>query len=298
MVDLNELEQMADRLTASGDYRVLRRLPILERYMNDGPNETKRLGVVVDVETTGLDPNADKIIELAILPFHFSSDGVIYDVLAGYSGFEDPGQRLSEEVAKITGITDDQLRGQRLDEDAVNALAERTCLVIAHNASFDRCFLEQRFPLFVEKPWACTFTQVPWAEEGLGSGKLDYLLGKLGFFFDDHRAMVDCRAVLHLLSLDLPKCGRPILPLLLANARRCTYRIWALEAPFDCKDLLKQRGYRWNSGEDRRPRAWYRDLNEELLADEELFLGETVYGGECRHEVTRIDYSNRFSSRV
>jgi DNA polymerase-3 subunit epsilon len=139
---------------------------------------------------------------------------------------------------------------------------------------------------------------VPWAEEGLGSAKLDYLLGQHGFFFDDHRAMADCRAVLHLLSLKLLKTGRPILPLLLANARRRAFRIWALEAPFDCNDLLKQRGYRWNGGEDGRPRAWYRDLDEELLADEEQFLGEKIYGGECRHEMTRIDYSNRFSDRV
>jgi DNA polymerase-3 subunit epsilon len=201
-------------------------------------------------------------------------------------------------VVQITGITDDQLRGQRLDDDAVNAIAEPACLVIAHNAAFDRCFLERRLPLFVDKPWACSFTQVPWAEESLGSAKLDYLLGKLGFFFDDHRAMADCRAVLHLLSLNLPKSDRAILPLLLANARRNTFRIWALAAPFDCKDLLKQRGYRWNGGEDGRPRAWFRDLEEDLMADEEIFLGDKVYGGECRHETTRIDFSNRFSRRV
>jgi DNA polymerase III subunit epsilon len=106
--------------------------------------------------------------------------------------------------------------------------------------------------LFIDKPWACSKGQVHWAEDGLGSAKLDYLLGRLGFFFDDHRAMTDCRAVLHLLSLILPKSGRPILPLLLANARRRAYRIWALEAPIECKDLLKERGYRWNAGDDGR----------------------------------------------
>jgi DNA polymerase III subunit epsilon len=141
--------------------------------------------------------------------------------------------------------------------------------------------------------------QVPWAEEGLGSAKLDYLLNRFGFFFDDHRAMADCRAVLHLLSLRLPHSGRPILPLLLATARRRAYRLWALEAPIECKHLLKERGYRWNGGEDGRPRAWYRDLDKDLLAEEERFLAERVYdGGHCRHELIRIDYSNRFSDRV
>jgi DNA polymerase-3 subunit epsilon len=232
------------------------------------------------------------------LPFHFSSEGVLYDVLPGYAGFEDPGQPLHEEVVRLTGITDDELLGQKLDEQAVTTLATPANLIIAHNAAFDRCFLERRFPLFVDKPWACSKGQVPWAEEGLGSAKLDYLLSRFGFFFDDHRAMADCRAVLHLLSLSLPRSGRPILPLLLANARRRAFRIWALEAPIDCKDLLKQRGYRWNGGEDGRPRAWYRDLDRDLLAEEELFLAEKVYGGECRHERVRIDYSNRFSDRV
>ena len=181
----------------------------------------------------------------------------------------------------------------------MTALAAPANLVIAHNAAFDRCFLERRFALFIDKPWACSKGQVPWAEEGLGSAKLDYLLGRLGFFFDDHRAMTDCRAVLHLLSLSLPKSGRPILPVLLANARRPAFRIWALEAPIECKDLLKERNYRWNGGEDGRPRAWYRDLDRDLLAEEERFLAERIYdGGDCRHELIRIDYSNRFSDRV
>jgi hypothetical protein len=97
----------------------------------------------------------------------------------------------------------------------------------------------------------------------------------------------------------LPKSGRSILPLLLTNARRRAYRIWALEAPIECKDLLKERGYRWNGGEDGRPRAWYRDLDRDLVAEEERFLAEKIYdGGDCRHELIRIDYSNRFSDRV
>jgi hypothetical protein len=70
--------------------------------------------------------------------------------------------------------------------------------------------------LFVDKP---SMRQVPWEEEGLGSAKLGYLLNRFGFFFDDHRAMADCRAVLHLLSLRLPCSGRPILPLLFGTSR-------------------------------------------------------------------------------
>ena len=300
MADPADLEQLATRLEQSGDYRILRRVPVVTRYADDDPATMKRLGLIVDIETTGLDPASDRIIELACLPFHFSSEGVLYDVLPGYAGFEDPGQPLHEEVVRLTGITDDQLRGQRLDDQAVTTLATPANLIIAHNAAFDRCFLERRFPLFVDKPWACSMGQVPWAEEGLGSAKLDYLLSRLGFFFDDHRAMADCRAVLHLLSLQAPP-QRPADPAAAAG---------------DCPSAHLPSSGRWRRRSSARTcsrngatagtaartagrapgiATWI----EDLLVEEELFLAEKIYGGgNCRHELIRIDYSNRFSDRV
>src|SRR5688572_1922322 len=146
MDDVADLEPLAVRLEQSGDYRVLRRIPEVSRYADDDPSTLKRLGLIVDIETTGLDPANDRIIELACLPFHFSSEGVLYDSLPGYAGFEDPGQPLDEEVVRVTGITDDHLRGQTLDDQAVTTLATPANLIIAHNAAFDRCFLERRFP--------------------------------------------------------------------------------------------------------------------------------------------------------
>jgi hypothetical protein len=85
-------------------------------------------------------------------------------------------------------------------------------VIIAHHADFDRRFLERRFPAFIDTPWACSAEQVPWSEEGRSSRSLGYLLNQFGFFYDGHRAMTDCRAVLHLLSLSLPRSGRAILP--------------------------------------------------------------------------------------
>jgi DNA polymerase III subunit epsilon len=105
MSDRANLESLAACLEQSGDYRILRRVPVVTRYADDDPAVVKRLGLIVDIETTGLDPAGDRIIELACLPFHFSSEGVLYDVLPGYAGFEDPGQPLHAEVLRLTGIT-------------------------------------------------------------------------------------------------------------------------------------------------------------------------------------------------
>ena len=54
-------------------------------------------------------------------------------------------------------------------------------------------------------------------------------------------------------------------------------RVWAERAPFDLKDILKRRGYRWNGGDDGRPKAWWTEVDEEDLAGELRFLETEVY---------------------
>ncbi len=75
MVGLKQdLEAMAKILDASGRYRVLRRLQS-RTTIAEPDNSEKRLGLFVDIETTGLDPSQDEIIELAMVPFTYSLDG-------------------------------------------------------------------------------------------------------------------------------------------------------------------------------------------------------------------------------
>lgn len=128
-------------------------------------------------------------------------------------------------------------------------------MILAHNATFDRPFAERLCDVFTTKAWGCSMSQIEWAVEGFEGTKLAYLAARAGFFYDGHRAVQDCAAAIELLSRPLPKSGEIALSRLLATARRPTWRIWAENAPYDLKDVLKRRGYRWNGGEDGRPRA-------------------------------------------
>jgi hypothetical protein len=55
------------------------------------------------------------------------------------------------------------------------------------------------------------------------------------------------------------------LAVLLEQARRRTMRVWAEQSPFELKDALKRRGYRWYDGSDGRPKSWYVDIDESKL---------------------------------
>lgn len=84
----------------------------------------------------------------------------------------------------VTGITDDDVKEQSLDMETIENLINQADIVIAHNESFDRPMLEKRFAQFEVKPWGCSINSINWQEEGISSAKLDYILFKLGKFYE------------------------------------------------------------------------------------------------------------------
>src|SRR3546814_7031104 len=63
-----------------------------------------------------------KIIELGIVTFSFCSDGRIISVRQVTNWLEDPGFPLSDEIVRLTGITNDAVRGQAIDDDMAEAM--------------------------------------------------------------------------------------------------------------------------------------------------------------------------------
>lgn len=288
-------QEIIKELEATGDYKVIERLPFIDQYHM--PSEGVKLlkGVYVDVETTGLSHASDKVIELALVPFEFDREGRIYNVGEAYDQFQDPGMPISEEITRITSITNEMVAGQNIDVNTVNEVLAGTALIIAHNAGFDRPFCEQVSSAFEGLHWACSISDVKWSEEHFESPKLEFLAYKFGFFYDGHRADVDCLAGIHLLSQTLPQSNMPVLKKLLLNARKTTHRINAVGAPFDKKDVLKSRGYRWDSGEGNQEKCWYTLVMDEAYESELEYLEETIYKAGVGHlKNTKITAKTRY----
>lgn len=297
MSDLrDDLEALAARLEASGDYKVLRRLRRAPRVARDALPAGAREAVVLDLETTGLDPVADVPIEVGLVRFAYDAQGRVLGATDELSALEDPGRPLAPEVVRLTGITDADVAGRRFPDERVADLLDGAGLVIAHNAAFDRPFAERRWPALAAFPWACSLRDVPWRDgEGFDSGGLGSLLLAHGVFFDGHRAVEDGYAVVDLLGRTLPSDGELALNRLRRSAAAATVRIWAVNSPFDAKDLLKARGYRWNGA----ARTWWTDVPEEALEAERAFLAAQVYPkGPPKLPTVRIDARSRYSARV
>ncbi|WP_168195720.1 hypothetical protein [Bradyrhizobium sp. NAS80.1] len=110
-------------------------------------------------------------------------------------------------------------------------------------------------------------TEVEWRKHGFEGSRLGYLLNGAGFFHQAHRAVDDCHALVEILAFEVPT-GAPALAMLLEQARKKTMRVWAEQSPFDLKDALKRRGYRWSDGNDGRPRSWFINVEESQLGAE------------------------------
>jgi DNA polymerase-3 subunit epsilon len=231
MTSSDHLETLAQTLEATGDYRVIRRLKPRPRTIPP-PGTPLRLGLVVDGETTGLDPQRDEIIELAMTPFNYGLDGTVFSVGDSFQGLRQPSEPIAPEITAITGITDEMVAGQIIDPAIVAKFAAPASLVIAHNAAFDRRFLERFSDVFSTKPWACSLSQIDWAAEGFEGTKLSYLAQAAGFFYDGHRAMHDCLATIELLAMQLPLSGVTGLSRLLDSARTVSWRILGGELAF------------------------------------------------------------------
>lgn len=292
------LEQMAQRLEQHPDFRVLRRLVPISDY---GPPPAQagqglQRVLVLDTETTGLSHQADKIIELAMLLVDVDvTSGLPFGPVTLFEGFEDPGMPIPAVAKEVTGISDDMVAGHRLDDAQVEALVAQADLIVAHNAGFDRPFVEARFPGFAAKTWACSFADIDWKAAGAESAKLSALAQNQGWFYDAHRAQVDCHALLQVLSRAVGPGPATGLSQLMSVASQASFKLRATGSPFESKDQLKGRGYRWDAD----AKVWFCTLADQTQLDAELaWLKAEVYGRRnARVEIEALDGQVRYSAR-
>lgn len=242
-----ELDTLAQQLEASGQYQVLKKFQPISQYRTDNPQATGHLVCIIDTETTGLDTASCEIIELGYQLVEFDSEGHFYQVICAKNFLNEPEGEISAEVTQVTGLTLEDVKGQTIPWDEVVADIQSVQLCIAHNAGFDRPILERYHDCFVDKVWGCSANQIDWFHLAkVGSRSQEFLCWKVGhFFYEAHRALDDVQALTHLLSQSISDNAQPALHFLLQTVRQQKVLIKATGAPFDLKDDLKKRSYRW-----------------------------------------------------
>jgi len=160
------------------------------------------LACCVDVETTGLNPNYDEIIELAASLFAYdSSTGNIIGIVDEYEGFQEPQISIQPDAQKVHGITMNMIKGKELDFERLLSILQKAEFLVAHNAVFDKGFITRLIPETSSKTWVCSCKDIDWKKEGLHRRKLSFLLEAHNIIpSQSHRAMADVHNTILLLT--------------------------------------------------------------------------------------------------
>ena len=190
--------QDADSADGGADFTSRRRRqPLVERPVEPPePDGEGSVFCVLDVETTGFSPGRDSIIEIAVI--RTERDGV-EQVL---SELVRPAGNIPKKIREITGITNEMVAGAETIDQVLPRVADLVgdAPIVAHNAHFDRRFVEHNARLMgrtlTGNEWICTMRMAQRVPTG-GPYKLGALAERLGVEErGGHRALDDCRATI------------------------------------------------------------------------------------------------------
>lgn len=149
--------------------------------------------ICLDIETTGLNPKTDKIIEFGAVKVR---DNEVVDTL---SFFVNPGRNLSEKVKELTGITDYDLQDKPFIDEVLTQIEEfiGEDILIGHNILFDFSFLKKAFTnqkKVFEKKGIDTLKLARKYLPEIESKRLDFLCQYYKIGHNSHRALGDALA--------------------------------------------------------------------------------------------------------
>ena len=157
--------------------------------------------VVIDTETTGLDPRHDRVIDIGAV--RLDED---LTVAARFTTLVDPGIPVPLFVTRLTGITDADLDGAPAPAAALAGLQEFAgdALLVAHNAAFDRDHLRETARRAKVAPlagdWFDTLEAALLLYPELDRHALPILVEELGLPWPAHRALPDAEATAEILA--------------------------------------------------------------------------------------------------
>lgn len=207
--------------------------------------------LIVDTETTGLDPNKDSCLEIGAILFNVPARSVLAQNSFLMPVQSNEAEAINRIPAEITRLNQPWHKAM----DYFNSLLDCSEVLVAHNATFDRQWFGNGVLPEINKKWICTMEDISWpSDRQLGSrpSVRDLSLAYGVPVWNAHRALTDCIYLAEVFK----KCENLESLLLEGLEPRTLFRA---QVSYDQRHLAKKAGFRWNAAI---PGAWSRRLSE------------------------------------
>ncbi len=207
--------------------------------------------LILDTETTGLDPERDHCIEVGAVLFHVPSRAVLSQLSLLLPCQSNPAKAINGIDAAVSRLEQPWQAGLIYFQELV-ASADA---MVAHNAAFDRAWFGRGHLPGIEKPWICSMDDLRWPSEcrlKTTPSVRDLALAYGIPVWAAHRALTDCIYLAQVFE----RC-EALESLLLAGLE--PRRLYRAELPYEQRHRARDAGFRWNEPV---PKAWSRRLSE------------------------------------
>ena len=210
--------------------------------------------LILDTETTGLDPQADQVLEVGAILFSVPQRAV----LAQLSFLIPVESNAAEPLNGISAAATQAPQPWQQSLQLLQQLASSAQLAVAHNAAFDRQWFGHGALPDLQLPWLCTMEDIHWPAERLLRPRpsvRDLALAYGVPVWAAHRALTDCIYLAQVFE----RCAE--LEQLITDGRE-PRRLYRAQVSYDERHLAREAGFRWN---DPVNGAWSRRLSERQL---------------------------------
>ena len=206
--------------------------------------------LILDTETTGLDPHANSCLEVGVVLFDLPSR----QVLAQQSFLLPVEENPAEPINRIPASATNRPQPWQAALVYFQALVESADVVVAHNAAFDRQWFGRGVLPSISKPWLCSMEEMRWpADRQLRArpSVRDLALAYEIPVWSAHRALTDCIYLAEVFR----RCEDLEEQVRLGLEPRALFKA---QVSYDQRHLARDAGFRWN---DPVAGAWTRRLS-------------------------------------
>ena len=223
-------------------------LPIQQRERLD--ESTAQTLLIIDTETSGLDPDAHHCLEIGAILFDVPSRQVLAQMSCLLPVESNAAEAINRIPAAVTRLPQPWKPGLDYFQELLNAAD----LLVAHNAAFDRQWLGRSHLPATDLPWLCSMEDMRWPKDKQLRSRpsvRDLALAYEIPVWAAHRALSDCIYLAEVFR----RCDQ--LEQLIERGLE-PRSLMRAQVSYDDRQLAREAGFRWN---DPVKGAWTRRLS-------------------------------------